>query len=310
MSRVIAVVPVRGGGLPPGGDEAVAEAAGRAVLVGEGTAAAAERLTLEAGPVDVRAWEAGTFQPARWARGLAAVVEAEDVVILPETADGRDLAPRLAHELARPLVTGAIEVTPDRIVAVRHDGRVMDTYRPERALVTTLLPGCRGVEPGPARTPAVEMLTLDAGPAVDADVDDVLDPDPSTMDLADARRVVGAGYGLGGPDGVAALATLAAVLGAAVGATRLVVDVGWLPFERQIGTTGAEIDPDLYLAFGISGAIQHLAGLGDPDHVVSVNLDPSCPMMALADLAVVSDAPAVVDEMLAQLRVSGRARGG
>jgi electron transfer flavoprotein alpha subunit len=306
MSRVIAVVPVRGGGLPPGGDEAVAEAAGRAVLVGEGTVAAARRLTLEAGPVDLRAWEAGAFQPARWARGLAPVVDADDVVIVPGSADGRDLAPRLAHELGRPLVPAAIEVAPGRIVAVRLDGRVMDTYRPDRAVVATLLPGSRGVEPGPARTPEVEMVGIDvAGPAVDAEVVEVLDPDPSTMDLVDARRVVGAGYGLGGPDGVAALATLGEALGAAVGATRLVVDVGWLPFERQIGTTGAEIDPDLYLAFGISGAIQHLAGLGDPDHVVSVNLDPSCPMMALADLAVVSDAPAVVDEMLAQLPLCG-----
>jgi electron transfer flavoprotein alpha subunit len=307
---MIAVVPVRKGALPPGGDEAVAEAGGRAVLVGEGTAAAAGRLTLEAGSVELRAWELGPFQPDRWAAGLAPIVDGDDVVVLPASADGRDLAPRLAHRLARPLVPGAIEVTPDRIVAVRLDGRVMDTYRPDRPMVATLLPGSRGVEPGPARTPVVEMLTVDtADPAADAAADpevlNVLDPDPSTMDLADARRVVGAGYGLGGPDGVVALATLAEALGAAVGATRLVVDVGWLSFERQIGTTGAEIDPDLYIAFGISGAIQHLAGLGDPDHVVSVNLDPSCPMMAMADLAVVSDAAAVVDELLARVVVDG-----
>jgi electron transfer flavoprotein alpha subunit len=285
----------------------VAEAGGRAVLVGDGTATAAGRLTLEAGSVELRAWEVGLFQPGRWAAGLAPILDADDVVVLPASADGRDLAPRLAHRLARPLVPGAIEVTRDRIVAVRLDGRVMDTYRPDRPVVATLLPGSRGIEPGPARTPAVEMLTADAEATADADPEvlDVLDPDPSTMDLSDARRVVGAGYGLGGPDGVAALATLAEALGAAVGATRLVVDVGWLPFERQIGTTGAEIDPDLYIAFGISGAIQHLVGLGDPDHVVSVNLDPSCPMMAMADLAVVSDAAAVVDELLARVVVDG-----
>lgn len=78
-------------------------------------------------------------------------------------------------------------------------------------------------------------------------------------------------------------------------------DAGWIPFERQIGTTGVAVNPRLYLAFGVSGATQHTTGLGHPDHIVSVNLDGSCPMMAMADLAIVSDARAVLDELACRL---------
>ena len=82
-----------------------------------------------------------------------------------------------------------------------------------------------------------------------------------------------------------------------MGATRVVTDRGWVGHERQIGTTGVVVDPELYVAFGISGAVQHTSGLGDPRHVISVNVDPHCPMMQMADLAVVSDANAVLDEL-------------
>jgi electron transfer flavoprotein alpha subunit len=95
------------------------------------------------------------------------------------------------------------------------------------------------------------------------------------------------------------------VLGASTGATRVITDRGWVGHERQIGTTGVVVDPRLYLAFGISGAVQHTSGLGQPDHIISVNTDPSCPMMQLADLAVVSDANAVLDELVARLVAAG-----
>ena len=82
-----------------------------------------------------------------------------------------------------------------------------------------------------------------------------------------------------------------------MGATRVITDRGWVGHERQIGTTGVVVGPELYVAFGISGAVQHTSGLGDPRHVISVNIDPYCPMMQMSDLAVVSDANAVLDEL-------------
>ncbi len=121
------------------------------------------------------------------------------------------------------------------------------------------------------------------------------------MDLAEARRVVSGGAGLGSPERFDVLATVAAGLGASPGATRVVADAGWVPAHRYIGTTGVSISPDLYVAFGISGAVQHTTGIGHPDHVIAVNTDASAPMMAMADLAVIADAPAVLDELAGRL---------
>jgi electron transfer flavoprotein alpha subunit len=86
-----------------------------------------------------------------------------------------------------------------------------------------------------------------------------------------------------------------------MGVTRVITDRGWAPHQRQIGTTGIVVDPRLYLAFGVSGAVQHTSGLGQPDHIISVNTDAHCPMMQMADLAIVSDANAVLDELAALL---------
>ena len=99
----------------------------------------------------------------------------------------------------------------------------------------------------------------------------------------------------------AQLAELSTRLDASMGATRVITDRGWVGHERQIGTTGVVVDPQLYLAFGISGAVQHTSGLGQPEHIISVNTDPHCPMMQLADIAVVSDANAVVTALLERL---------
>jgi electron transfer flavoprotein alpha subunit len=121
------------------------------------------------------------------------------------------------------------------------------------------------------------------------------------MDLAEAPRILGGGAGLDSAERFAQLAEIAVELGASVGATRVITDRGWIGHERQIGTTGVVVDPRLYVAFGISGAVQHTSGLGTPEHIISVNLDPYCPMMQLADLAIVSDANGVVDALTALL---------
>ncbi|MGZ4709964.1 MAG: FAD-binding protein [Acidimicrobiales bacterium] len=112
---------------------------------------------------------------------------------------------------------------------------------------------------------------------------------------------MGGGAGLGSEEVMDLLGDVADRLGCSIGGTRVVTDWGWLPFERQIGTTGVIVHPELYLAFGISGAVQHVSGLGDPAHVIAVNTDASCPMMSIADLAIVTDAPALVAELARRL---------
>jgi electron transfer flavoprotein alpha subunit len=298
--RLLAVVPVREGVLPAGGSEAMAECGGRALVVGDGAAAAAKALD---GPVvEVRAWDTPGFAPGAWATALAPVLAAESVIVLPASPDGRDLAPRLAHALSRPLLAGAVRVTGDGADVARHGGLVIEDVRLSGPFVATLQPGVRGVASSGQEAPAtVEVLTLDAPPGHDADVLELLPPDAATMDLTEAQRIVAGGAGLDGPARFEQLQRIADALGASVGGTRVVTDRHWLAHERQIGTTGVVVDPRLYLAFGISGAVQHTSGLGHPDHIVSVNLDPSSPMMQLADLALVTDANAMLDHLLTLL---------
>ncbi len=294
---MIAVVVVREGQLPAGGAEAAAECDGRVLVVGSGTAAAADALRGVATDVACAEVE-GAFRPAAWAAALAGALAGEPFVVLPASADGRDLAPRLADLLHRPLWAGAVLVTPARVDLARVGGRELHRVVPGEEFVATLIPGVRGVAAGSAPAPVAVSVSLtvpDDEP--DADVTGVLPPDPATIDLAEAPRIVAAGAGLDSVERMGQLGRIGAALGASVGATRVVTDRGWAPHARQIGTTGVVIDPALYLAFGISGAVQHTSGLGNPDHIISVNTDSHCPMMQLADLAITADANATLDEL-------------
>ena len=285
----LAVVIVRNGTLPVGAQEAVAEAGGRVLLLGSGTVKAASELGAP------RAWAAETVgaAPAGLSAALVPLLQQVRLLVLPASPDGRDLAPRLAAALDRPLLACATkaEVTEDGVVAVlaRLDGRLEVEVASAGPAVATLLPG--------SRSPL---------PPSNGEVFEVLEPDPETMDLADARRVVGAGAGLGAKEDATfdLLRAVAARLGATTGATRVVTDAGWMGHERQIGTTGVSIDPDLYLALGVAGASQHTGGLGSPRHVISVNTDPSCPMTAMADLGLVTDAHALLTELADRLGVT------
>lgn len=291
---MIAVVCVRDGVLPAGAAETVGEASGNVVLVGSGCTEAATSLAGR-----VRYLEAGDYAPGRWAEVLAPTLAESDFVLLPASPDGRDLAPRLAAELDRPLLAGAVAVAPPRVLLARQGGLVTDEVTVLGPVVATLLPGTRGVDARPVIdvTPPEPLEPAGTTTSRDPELLAVLPPDPATMDLSEARRIVAGGAGLSGQGEFDLLARVAAALGASVGGTRVVTDADWLPFERQIGTTGVIVDPDLYLAFGISGAVQHISGLGSPDAVVSVNLDPSCPMMAMADLALVTDAGPLLVEL-------------
>jgi electron transfer flavoprotein alpha subunit len=321
----LAIVVARSGELPVGADEVVAEADGRVLVVGEGALAAAGLLTTAR-----HAWTIETergLRPGELARALAPSLYDVPLLILPASPDGRDLAPRLAAELDRPLLAAAntirmadeAETLTVTAVLSRVEGRLDLPVMVESAAVATLVPGVRGsaptgescsfselAPPTPPRagegaeTGAGEgaQTAAGAGAVHEVEVLEVLEPDPETMDLAEAGRVLAGGAGLvprdagtgAGPAAMTLLQHVAAALGASAGATRVVTDAGWAGFERQIGTTGVAIDPDLYVAFGISGASQHTGGLGAPKHIVSVNTDPSCPMTAMADLGLVTDA--------------------
>ena len=124
----------------------------------------------------------------------------------------------------------------------------------------------------------------------------------SGASLATARVVIGGGRGVGGPDGFAPLEELAGLLGGVVGVSRVVTSEGWRPHRQQVGQTGTKITPELYLACGISGAIQHMAGCAGAKHIVVVNTDPGAPILSHADYAVIGDLGAVVPALIAAIR--------
>ena len=305
---MLAVVPVRDGALVAGGGACVAACGGRALLVGDRAAQATGEL---AGIAVEPLWtlDRPSFAAAAWAAAIGPLVADATVLVLPASPDGRDLAPRLAHGLGRPLLAGAVTVHDTGAELARHGGLVLEQVRVDGPFVATLQPGGRGVlaQPG-AAAPKPRSITLATpAPSNDAEVVEVLPPDVTTMDLTEARRIVAGGAGLDSAARFAELERLAAALGASMGATRVITDRGWVGHERQIGTTGVVVDPDLYVAFGISGAVQHTSGLGQPRHIVSVNTDPYCPMMQLADLAAVADANAVLDALAARVLVDADA---
>jgi electron transfer flavoprotein alpha subunit len=125
------------------------------------------------------------------------------------------------------------------------------------------------------------------------------------VSLATARVVVGGGRGVGGPDGFGPLEELAALLGGALGVSRVVTSQGWRPHRQQVGQTGTRISPELYLACGISGAIQHMAGCLSAKHIVAVNTDPDAPIIARADYAVIGDLNQVIPALIEALRQRG-----
>ena len=297
----IAVVPVRDGVLPAGADETIAEAGGVVLLAGSGTGEAAASLAVDA--VSVATAEIGHPAFGAWAAALAPALAPYHAVLLPASPDGRDLAPRLAAALDRPLLAGATEYRDGGAWLARRGGLVMEHVVADGPVVVTLQPGVRGTEPRQHELPAPGPVTTRVIARHDATVLDVLPPDPGTMDLAESRRIMAGGAGLRGPADFRLLNEVAAAIGASMGATRVVADMGWVAHERYIGTTGVAVSPELYVALGISGAIQHVTGLGAPRHVVAVNTDPSCPMMAMADLALVTDAPGLLEALARRLGV-------
>lgn len=378
---MLAIVVAREGRLPVGAAEAVSEAGGHVLVTGSGTRAAAAALisvtgpapgapaaaatalgdrgptaAAAAAPADRRPSAAGAAPgavrrvwlaelpgagPGTLAAALAPVLAPAAVVLLPASSGGRDLAPRLAAAMGRPLLADAIRCGPDEAELARLDDRLSLLVAIDGPAVVTLRPRTRerpsapvlvppappaSLAPSTPPTPSSTPPARSAGPAAgwpevtallldlprdvrDAELVAVLPPDPATADLAGARRIVCAGAGLvpAGQDGPAAmrlLAKVAAVLGASTGATRVVTDAGWLGHDRQIGVTGAMVDPDLHIALGVSGAAQHIGGIGSPAHVISVNTDPSCPMTAMASLGIVADAPAVLAELARRLGVA------
>lgn len=243
--------------------------------------------------------------------GLAAR-ERPRIVLVSASVAGRALAARLAVELKGSLIADAIELS------IGADGRLNGTRSAYAGNVLSTVAARRGPEiatvrplafPRSGEGPAAPVTPVAADPAwikARGEFSGFSADESGEIDLSAAEKIVSGGRGLGNPEGFKLVYDLAHALGAAVGASRAVVDAGWIPYKHQVGLTGRAVRPRLYVACGISGQIQHLAGMKSSDVIVAINTDPECPMMKLATFAVVGDVYQLLPALVAEIK---RARG-
>ncbi|MEY3595102.1 MAG: hypothetical protein RL576_516, partial [Actinomycetota bacterium] len=296
-----AVLVVRHGVLPAGALEATSEAQGNVLVIGSNCSAALPELSPYATRITICEW--GNFAPSAWAQALVAHLGREQRIVLPASPDGRDFAAHLSHHLQRPLYAGALRIGAITIELVRWSGQAVETLVAAQEFVATLQVGVRSIEEAPGEVVVTALQAPESFAGNDAEVVDVLPPDAASIDLSEAPpRIICGGAGIQTSSSFHTLFDIAKALSASVGATRVITDRSWVEHQRQIGTTGVVVNPQLYIALGVSGAVQHTSGLGQPEHIVSINTDPHCPMMQLADLGIVSDANEVLPALLAALQ--------
>ena len=245
------------------------------------------------------------------ADALAALVGEHhpDLILFGMTYDGRDVAGRLAAKLDVPVISNGLDVTVDGGVAVESSifgasQMVSTRFEGARPAIVLIRPKSFAAEPSggaaaavvPIETPIADQHR--AARVVERVVDKATGPK-----LEEAPVVISGGRGLGDPKNFELLDQLASAIGgAAVGASRAVVDAGWVPYAMQVGQTGKTVKPGVYLAFGISGAMQHTVGMKGAKAIVAVNKDENAPIFKLADLGVVADALKVLPQLIEEVK--------
>ena len=252
------------------------------------------------------------YAPQAWARtleGLASVTVAS-AVLAAGTERGHEVLAHLGALTGQPMAAncvsaeaagddGTLTVARQRWAGLLIEDAVLDG---SPALLTVATDAVPAVPADAPAEPEVHVHEPDLAPAdllVRAEVSAAQD---GGVSLATARVVVGGGRGVGGPDGFAPLEELASLLGGVVGVSRVVTSEGWRPHTQQVGQTGTKITPELYLACGISGAIQHMAGCASAKHIVAVNTDPGAPILSRADYAVIGDLAQVIPALIAAIK--------
>jgi electron transfer flavoprotein alpha subunit len=283
-----------------------------AVTVGPNGAAAAKILssygvsTLHAAD-DPRLAE---YAPAAWARTIAELAGRVNPKVVIGTASDRggEVMAHVAARMKLPLAANCTEIAPgDPFIVTRQrwGGSLLEEAHLKGAVkLLTVAPHALLAEASPSRT---EVATQRFAPMLeDKDFRVRLVPqveaDSGKISLAQARVVIGGGRGVGSAEGFATLEELADLLGGAVGCSRVVTSLGWRPHSDQVGQTGTRIAPDLYIACGISGAIQHMVGCRAAKHILAINTDPNAPIVDQADYAVIGDVQKVLAAVNAEVR--------
>jgi electron transfer flavoprotein alpha subunit len=326
MATILTFAEQRDGKLRRASLEAVSEArrlAGAlgatvtAVVVGPGSEAHAGELAAY-GADGVRVFDdaaLGTYSTEAYARALAQAIAdtRPSVVLVPFTAMGKDLAPRVAAKVAAGLASDCVELQAKggRLVARRpvYAGKAYATVEwagePQMA---TLRPNVFPLgQPDASRKAEIVRAAVDA--SARARLTGVKATTQGKVQLTEAQVIVSGGRGLKGAEHFHLVEALAEAMGAAVGASRAIVDAGWVDHQLQVGQTGKTVSPALYVACGISGAIQHLAGMSSSKTIVAINKDPDAPIFKVADYGILGDVFEVLPKLTAAAKAHFASRG-
>lgn len=249
-----------------------------------------------------------------YAKALYEVIKKSDpeIVLFGASSIGRDLAPRVSARVHTGLTAdctkldiGTIDSMPDTKLLLMtrpaFGGNIMATivckdFRPQMA---TVRPGVmKALARDEARKGEIEEVKVDFTPAdMNVTIKEVVKGDKKSVDITEAKILVSGGRGIGSADFFGKLQELADVLGGVVSSSRANVDAGWIEKDRQVGQTGKTVRPDLYVACGISGAIQHVAGMEGAEYIVAINMNDTAPIFDVADLGIVGDVKAIIPKL-------------
>jgi electron transfer flavoprotein alpha subunit len=268
------------------------------LLFTEGDDLSLQALTLAQTLGDVRAVSVdGPYQPAAWAAAIVTAVDGADAIVAAGSDHGNELLAHVAALLDQPFAANVTAVDGDVVTRIRWGGSLVEEARLHGSpKILTVAPH---TQPAAAAVPVEALIAADDGsPRVLETVAEA----SGGVSLRDAKVVVSGGRGVGSSEGFAIIEELAALLGAAVGCSRVVTSAGWRPHTDQVGQTGTKISADLYIACGISGATQHIAGAKGAKKILAINDDKEAPIFASADYAVIGDLHEIVPAISAELR--------
>jgi electron transfer flavoprotein alpha subunit len=257
-----------------------------------------QALTLAQSLGDVKAVSVeGVYAPSAWAAAIIEASAGADAIVAAGSDCGNELLAHVAARLDQPFAANVVSIDGDVVTRIRWGGSLLEEARLHGSpRILSVAPHTQAA----ASAVAVETLTVsdDGSPRVLETVSE----SSGGVSLRDAKVVVSGGRGVGSSESFDIIEELAALLGGAVGCSRVVTSAGWRPHTDQVGQTGTKISADLYVACGISGATQHIAGAKGAKKILAINSDPEAPILASADYAVIGDLHEIVPAISAELR--------
>jgi electron transfer flavoprotein alpha subunit len=281
-----------------------------ALLVGEEDSAGADLGDYGASVVHIAEHpKLDSYAPGAWARSVQHLVDglSPTAVVGPGTDRGNEVLGHLAARMDQPMSANCLSLTPGEpasVTRVRWGGSLLEeAHLHGSPLIVTVAPHAVAAEAGGETEASIERFTPEVS---DADlavrISERVSAATSGVSLSDADVVVSGGRGVGSAEGFAVIEELADLLGGAIGCSRAVTMAGWRPHSEQVGQTGTKISPELYIACGISGATQHMAGCKGAKKLLAINPDPEAPILASADYAVIGDLHEVVPAISREIR--------